>query len=137
MTIKKQKADQHKLSRMYIPIALLVATLIFSITVLIIMPSHFSVVAIVLLLTSLFTLSRVSNLKRLGVAQREIALGFVYSFAYLSVILYWSQAGTSACSEFFGSYRSCLGSAQQIFVEVFATPVILLTVTQPVLKKRS
>jgi|GEM_PF-4543852 len=136
MTIKKQKTNQHNLSKLYIYIALLVATLVFSATILVIMPSHFSLVAIILALTSLFTLYRVSNSKKIDQAYKGIILSSTYSLAYLLVILYWSHAGTSACSEFFGSYRSCLGSAQQVFVEIVAIPIILLTVTQPALKKR-
>lgn len=137
MVIKKQKAKQHKSSKLYIPILFLTATFIFSIAILVKVPSHFSLVAAILLLTSIFAIRLANNPLRLEGAYRGIVFGFIYSFTYLLIILYWSYAGPSACSEFFGSYRSCLGSAQQIFLEIIATPIILLTATQPVLKKRS
>lgn len=100
------------------------------------MPSHFSVVAIILVLTSFFAFFMVNNPMKLRRAYRGITLCFIYSLIYLLVIAYWDNAGSSACSEFFGSYRSCLGSAQQVFIEIFAVPVILLTATQPIFKKR-
>ena len=135
MTAKKQKANRYLL-KSYIPILLLAASLIFNIIILIMMPSHFSVAAIILLLTSLFAFFIVNNPVRLKRAYKGVVLCFVYSLIYLLVIVYWNNAGASACGEFYGSYRSCLGSAQQIFIEIFAVPVILLTATQPIFKKR-
>ena len=136
MTTKKQKNPQNDFLKTHIPVALLVASLLFSVTILVIMPSHFSVVAIILLLTSFFALFIVNNPMKLGKARKGILFCFAYSLIYLFIILYWHNAGTSACGEFFGSYRSCLGSVQQVFIEIFATPVILLTATQPIFKKR-
>jgi UDP-N-acetylmuramyl pentapeptide phosphotransferase/UDP-N-acetylglucosamine-1-phosphate transferase len=115
---------------------LLVASLIFSIVILVILPSHFSVVSVILLLTSFFALLRMNDLKKQVQAYRGAIFCFAFSLAYLLLILYWTNAGATACSEFFGSYRSCLGSAQQVFIEIFATPVILLTATQPIFGKR-
>lgn len=136
MATKKQKTNQYSFSKTYIPIVFLAASLVFSVTILIIMPSHFSVVAIILLLTNFFALFIVNNHMKLARARKGILFSFAYSLIYLLIILYWNNAGTSACSEFFGSYRSCLGSAQQVFIEIFATPVILLTATQSIFKKR-
>jgi len=134
MAIKKQKAKQFK---SYVPIILLASSLVFNTIVLIILPFHFSVVAIVLLLTNLFAFFIVNRPIKLEKAQKGIIFSFAYSLIFLLIIFYWDNAGTSACSELFGSYRSCLGSAQQVFLEIFATPVILLTATQLIFKKRN
>lgn len=136
MTTKKQKAHQKYFFKTYLPVVFLATSVIFNITVLTIMPSHFSAVAVVLLLTSFFALFIVNNSMKLERARKGILFSFAYSLIYLLIILYWDNAGTSACSEFFGSYGSCLGSAQQVFIEIFATPIILLTATQPIFKKR-
>jgi UDP-N-acetylmuramyl pentapeptide phosphotransferase/UDP-N-acetylglucosamine-1-phosphate transferase len=136
MATKKQKVNQRNPLKGYTPIALVGASLVFNTTTLAIIPSHFSVVAVTLLLTSFFALFIVNNSKKLDSTHKGIMFCFAFSLAYLLLVLYWNTAGPSACGEFFGSYRSCLGSAQQVFIEIFATPVILLTATQPIFRQR-
>lgn len=130
MATKKQKDN-----RRYALAILLAASLVFNIVTLIIIPSHFSIVGLILLLTNLIALSKMNNFMKSDKVRNGVVFSLVYSLIYFFLVLYWSSAGASACSEFFGSYRSCLGSYQQIFIELFATPFILLTATQSIFKK--
>lgn len=135
--MKKQIVGKNETRERRISESFLLASLVFDITVLIIMPNHLSLAAVTLLLTNLFALF-VSNSHNLRSKFHQAAvLSAIYSLAYLLLVLYWRNAGASACSEFFGSYRSCLGSVQQAFIEVVALPIILLTATRHLLKKRA
>lgn len=135
--MKKQIVGKNETLERRISEAFLLTSLLFDITVLIIMPNHLSLVAMILLLTNLLALF-MSNSHNIGSKFHKAAvLSVIYSLMYLLLVLYWHNAGASACSEFFGSYRSCLESAQQVFIEVVALPIILLTATRHFLKKRT
>ena len=118
------------LRRKYVFEILCAIALICNALVLIIQPNHISFVSMLLLLTNFLALSA-PRMRRSGSGYYKAALlSFVYSLAYLLLVLYWYHAGVSECSEFFGSYRSCLGSAQQNFVEIVSLPLIILTSTR-------
>lgn len=118
------------LRKKYVFEVLCAVALIFNALVLIIQPNHISFVSMLLLLTNFFALI-MPRTRRSGSGYYKAALlSFIYSLTYLLLVLCWYHAGISGCSEFFGSYRSCLGSAQQNFVEIISLPLITLTTTR-------
>lgn len=94
-------------------------------------PSHFSVVVLVLIASSIVGLRKITK------QGSRFALGavaaLVLSILFATLMFRWTQVTDSRCAGLFGINGSCFGGMQHIMLEFYAVPVILALVTLPLL----
>jgi hypothetical protein len=100
-----------------------------------ILPSHLSPLAIILIITSLYTLLPLSRKKPYQVKRVSSVAALIFSLLYLSVILYWFTVNTDTCDgRFLGGYFVCSDNMLHRYVfEALAAPVVFTLTIFPFL----
>ena len=114
-------------------IALLMTSILINISILTIIPSHFSFISLVIIILCSFLIFRGKSSLYIKSAQFSIYSMLTISIFYGILIYYWVVKGPYGCGGFFGEYSSCIESFQHSLLEILVTSVVILLGLFPLL----